>query len=171
MMISGRSGEAPSAARASAASQLSGRRPARMSAARGASDASTAATKIKLGLAVLRVLKAGKIYNGFSFVLFPGLNLRGVELVADAAYGADELGVLGVALDLLAQVRDVDVAGALVAVELGLPELVHDLAAGEDLSGAADQEAEQLELGAGEADRLAAPPRTHGAGGGARGRA
>src|ERR1044072_4451975 len=105
MMISGRSGEAPSAARASAASQVSGRRPARMAAVRGAAAASTTATKIKPGLAVLRVLKAGKIYNGFSFVLFPGLNLRGVELVADAAYGADELGVLGGGLDLLARGR------------------------------------------------------------------
>src|SRR5262249_10580117 len=65
-------------------------------------------------------------------------------------------GALGVALDLLAQVGDVDVAGALVAVELGLPELLHDLATGKDLAGAADQEAQELELGAGQVDRLAA---------------
>ena len=43
---------------------------------------------------------------------------------------SDELGVLRVALDLLAQVGDVDVAGAHVAVELGLPELLHDLERG-----------------------------------------
>src|SRR5262249_28052716 len=81
-----------------------------------------------------------------------------LELVADAAHGDDQLRALGIALDLLTEVGDVDVAGALVAVELGLPELLHDLAAGEDLAGAADEQAQQLELRAGEADRLA----THG---------
>src|SRR6478752_7502237 len=78
------------------------------------------------------------------------LGRGGVELVADAAYGEDELGVLGVALDLLAEVGDVDVTGSLVAVELGLPQLLHDLGAGEDLAGAADEEAQELELRAGQ---------------------
>ncbi len=77
----------------------------------------------------------------------------GAELVADAAHREHQLGPLRVALDLLAQVRDVDVAGSLVAVELGLPELLHDLRAGEDLAGAADEQAQQLELRAGQVDR------------------
>ena len=51
-----------------------------------------------------------------------------------------------------------DVAGADVAVELGLPELLHDLVAGEDLAGAAGEQAQQLELGAGQADLLTADP-------------
>ncbi len=49
-----------------------------------------------------------------------------------------------------------DVAGADVAGELGLPELLHDLEPAEDLPGALGQEAKHLELGAGQVDGLAA---------------
>ena len=45
----------------------------------------------------------------------------GFELVADPAHREHQLRVLRVALDLLAQVGDMDVAGPLVPVELGLP--------------------------------------------------
>src|SRR6185436_12710652 len=79
-----------------------------------------------------------------------------VVLIANAAHGQDQLRLLRVALDLLAQVRDVDVAGALVAIELGLPQLLHDLGAGENLARAGDEEAQQLELRAGEVDGDAA---------------
>src|SRR5918995_3065724 len=78
------------------------------------------------------------------------------ELVADAAHRHHQLGVLGVALDLLAQVRDVDVAGAHVAPELGLPQLLHDLLAGEDLARALRQQPQHLELRPGQVDGLAA---------------
>ena len=78
------------------------------------------------------------------------------ELVADAAHGQHQLGVLGVALDLLAQVGDVDVAGADVAAELRLPQLLHDLLAAEDLARVAGQQAQDLELRARQVDGLAA---------------
>ena len=49
-----------------------------------------------------------------------------------------------------------DVAGANVAGELGLPELLHDLEAAEDLAGALGEQPQDLELGAGQVDGLAA---------------
>src|SRR5262249_235001 len=58
--------------------------------------------------------------------------------------------------DLLPEIGDVDVAGALVAFELGLPELLHDLRAGEPLAGPAGEQPQQLKLGAGQVDRGAA---------------
>src|SRR6476620_7204947 len=77
-------------------------------------------------------------------------------LIANAAHGQHQFRLLGVPLDLLAQVGDVHVAGPLVAVELGLPELLHDLGPGEDLPWPGDEEAQQLELRAGQVDRHAA---------------
>ena len=78
------------------------------------------------------------------------------QTVAHSAHGDHELRVLRVALDLLAQVRDVDVAGADVAGELRLPELLHDLEPAEDLARVLGQQPQHLELGAGQVDRLAA---------------
>ena len=49
-----------------------------------------------------------------------------------------------------------DIAGTDVALELGLPELLHDLLAREDLAGILRQEAEDLELRPRQVDRLAA---------------
>src|SRR3954449_13606368 len=81
------------------------------------------------------------------------------ELVADAANGHELLGPLRVALDLAAQVRHVDVARALVADVRAVPQVLHHLAAREDLLGLAGEEREQLELRRREPDRL--PLRLH----------
>src|SRR3989304_5938756 len=59
-----------------------------------------------------------------------------------------------VSLDLPAEVRDVRVARARVADVGALPEVLHDLVAGEDLAGPLGEEAEQLELRGREADGL-----------------
>ena len=48
-----------------------------------------------------------------------------------------------------------DVAGAHVAAELGLPELLHDLLAREDLARVLDEQPQDLELRARQVDRLA----------------
>src|SRR5918995_3101687 len=78
------------------------------------------------------------------------------ELVPDAPDRQHELGLLRVALDLLAQVRDVDVARPHVTLELALPQLLHDLLAAEHLTGPAGEQPQYLELRAREIDRLAA---------------
>src|SRR5215218_9405672 len=81
------------------------------------------------GTPSLRVKCSGQLsYAGAPFSLFvsqppPGSACRersgGLDQpVADAAHGEHELRILGVALDLLPQVGDVDVAGADVAAEL-----------------------------------------------------
>src|SRR5918995_3581185 len=72
------------------------------------------------------------------------------ELVAHAAHGEHQLGLLRVALDLLAQVGDVDVAGADVARELRLPQLLHDLQPAEHLPGSLREQPQHLELRAGQ---------------------
>ncbi len=57
------------------------------------------------------------------------------EAVADAAHGEEELGLLRVALDLLAQVADVDVDGARVAVLGVAPDVLEQRLAGEHAAG------------------------------------
>ena len=54
------------------------------------------------------------------------------EAVAGAAHGLDVAGFVGVRLDLLADVLDVDVGRAQLAVEVPVPEVAHDLLAGVD---------------------------------------
>ncbi len=83
-------------------------------------------------------------------------NARSVlgEAIADPPHREDQLGVLRIALDLLAQVGDVDVAGPDVSAELGLPELLHDLLAREDLARVLGEQPQHLELRAGQVDRL-----------------
>src|SRR5207237_10893627 len=60
---------------------------------------------------------------------------HGDELVADRTHRHQTLRLRRVALDLPAQVRDVDVAGALVADVGAAPEVLHDLAPREDAVG------------------------------------
>ena len=76
--------------------------------------------------------------------------------ISDPAHGEHELGLLRVALDLLAQVGDVHVAGAHVAGELRLPELLHDLEPAENLTRALGEQAKYLKL---RAVRLTGSPR------------
>ena len=77
------------------------------------------------------------------------------EAVADAAHGEEELGLLGVALELLAQVADVDVDGARVAVLGVAPDVLEQGLAAEHPAGRAGEGAEDLELDVGDADLLA----------------
>ena len=77
------------------------------------------------------------------------------EAVADAAHGEEELGLLRVALELLAQVPDVDVDGARVAVLGVAPDVLEQRLAGEHPAGRAGERAEDLELDVGDPDLLA----------------
>src|SRR5918994_1679842 len=77
------------------------------------------------------------------------------EAVADAADREDEVGLLGVALDLLAQVADVDVDRARVAVGGVAPDPREQHVAREDPAGAAGQRVGDLELDEGRGDALA----------------
>src|SRR5262245_58829404 len=55
------------------------------------------------------------------------LSLRPCEAVADATYCQQARRLRRIRLDLLAQVRDVDVAGTDVGHERGLPRVLEDL--------------------------------------------
>src|ERR671912_1767769 len=77
------------------------------------------------------------------------------QLVADSSHGHDPLGNLRVAFDLAPEIRDVDVAGALVAHVAALPELLHQLAPAEHTIRVRRHEGKQRELGAREATGLA----------------
>src|SRR3954451_15919114 len=78
------------------------------------------------------------------------------EAVADAAHREDVFGLLGVGLELLAQVADVDVDRARVAVGRGGPHAREQHVAREDASGALGKGAEDLELDERGRDDLAA---------------
>src|ERR1700722_5277366 len=80
------------------------------------------------------------------------------ESVADAADREHEFGVLGVELDLLAQVADVDVDRALVAVGRVAPDPRQQHVAGEHPARRARQCRQQLELDVGQLDVVAADP-------------
>ena len=54
------------------------------------------------------------------------------ELVPDAPHGPDQLGIVGAVAELLADAADVHVDDALVAEEVEAPDLLEELAAGED---------------------------------------
>src|SRR5918997_2823205 len=88
----------------------------------------------------------------------PGFSPKSLSLaenIPDAPRGVDELGVAGVALDLLAQVADVDVHRALVA-ELVAPHPPQQRATREHPPGARGERHQKLELGVGEVHLLAA---------------
>src|SRR5947208_2345394 len=77
----------------------------------------------------------------------PGFSPRGrflAENIPDTPRGVDELGVAGVALDLLAEVADVDVHRALVA-ELVAPHPSQERAAREHSSRARGEGHQELE--------------------------
>src|SRR5207244_4533252 len=78
----------------------------------------------------------------------------GVELVADAPDGEDELGVGVIALDASPQPADVNVHGARLDVRLGAPYEVQQLEPIVHPIGVADEELEQLELAQREAEAL-----------------
>src|SRR4051794_13292465 len=67
------------------------------------------------------------------------------EAVADAAHRDEVLRLLGVALELLAQVADVDVHRPRVAVGGVAPDAGEQHVAGEDATGAAGEGREDLE--------------------------
>src|SRR5215210_4179068 len=72
------------------------------------------------------------------------------ELVTDATYRHHPFRVRSVAFDLVPEVRDVDVAGALVPDVRRVPQVLHDLAAAEDTLRLLREQHEELELGRGE---------------------
>src|SRR5215216_7427055 len=76
------------------------------------------------------------------------------ENIPDTPRGVDELGVPGVALDLLAEVADVDVHRTLVA-ELVAPHPAQERAPREHPAGARGERHQELELGVGEVHVLA----------------
>ena len=78
------------------------------------------------------------------------------EAVADAAHGEQVLGVLGVALDLFAQVADVDIDRARVAVGGVTPDAGQEHVAREYPARGAGQRREDLELDVGQLGVLAA---------------
>src|SRR5262249_59441705 len=77
-----------------------------------------------------------------------------VEAVAGAAHGQDQGGLRGIALELLAQVADVHVDCARLAVGRSAPDRLQQLLAAEDAAAMGDQGAQHLELDVGERDPL-----------------
>src|ERR687890_725646 len=87
----------------------------------------------------------------------PGFSARVLflaENIPDTPRGVDELGVAGVALDLLAEMADVNVHRALVA-ELVAPHPPQERAAREHPARARGEGHQELELGVGEVHLLA----------------
>ncbi len=78
------------------------------------------------------------------------------EPIAGAAHGEDQLGLAGVALDLLAQVAHVDVDRPRLAVVGAAADALEQLPAAEDDAGIAREERQELELDEGELDRRVA---------------
>src|SRR6186997_2537146 len=76
------------------------------------------------------------------------------EPVADPAHGEQVLRLLRVLLQLLAQVADVDVDGARVAVVGVAPDVLEQGLAGEDAPRRTRERAEDLELDVGDFDLL-----------------
>src|SRR5262249_48955919 len=80
--------------------------------------------------------------------------VHGLQDVARAAHGVDHRLAAGV--DLLAQVRDVELDDVRLATEVVVPHPVEDLRLAEDPPGVAHEVAQQLELGRGQVDRVVA---------------
>src|SRR6185503_18173698 len=83
------------------------------------------------------------------------LRLRLGDAIADAVHGLDEARPRGVRLELAADVLDVRVDGALVALEGHAVHRVEKLGAGEDAAGLSGHRHEDLELGRGQVHRAA----------------
>src|ERR1041385_887097 len=81
------------------------------------------------------------------------------EAISRAADGADETRALRVVAELLPQPADQHVDGAVVRVPVDAASLVHDAVARERAAAVAHQEAEELELGAGEIELAAVESR------------
>src|ERR1700710_665497 len=82
--------------------------------------------------------------------------VRVAEAIADAAHGEEVLRLLGVELELLAQMADVDVDRARVAVGGVAPDPRQQHLAGVDAARVAGERGEDLELDERRLDRLAA---------------
>src|SRR5919202_3614757 len=82
-----------------------------------------------------------------------GIRSHCEELVADPAHGDEPLRPARRLLDLAPEVRDVDVAGALVAYVRRVPEVLHDLAAAVDPLGLLREKGEEAELRRSQPDR------------------
>src|SRR2546429_135304 len=87
-----------------------------------------------------------------------GIRSHCEELVADPAHGDEPSRPARRLLDLAPEVRDVDVARALVADVRAVPEVLHDLAPAVDALGLLREEREQAELRGGQADRPPVDP-------------
>src|SRR5216683_4024347 len=85
----------------------------------------------------------------------PVSSVQGLQHVADAADRVDQRLAAGV--DLLAQVADVQLDDMGLAAEVVVPDPVQDLRLGQHPARVALEIPEQLELGSGEVDKLAAP--------------
>src|SRR5665647_1052552 len=82
-------------------------------------------------------------------------NLGGTRTVADAAHGHDDLGMLGVVLDLRTQALDVDVDQTRVTGVPITPHLLEQHLAGEHLPRLACEGNEEVELQGGQRQWLA----------------
>src|SRR5438874_7584368 len=80
------------------------------------------------------------------------------EAVADTRNRVDVMGLLGVALDLLAQPVDMSVDGAGLDLDLVAPDLAKQLATADHLASLRCEQGEEVELGQGEGDFLAVAP-------------
>src|ERR687898_2528620 len=84
------------------------------------------------------------------------LAIRVPEAIADPAHREQVLGLLGIALELLAKVPDVDVDRARIPVGGVAPDVLQQALAAEHPPGGAREHRQDLELDVGEADRLPA---------------
>src|SRR5947199_2959862 len=81
---------------------------------------------------------------GKDFRLTTIRSIRGAEPVADAGFGQRELRALGIGLDLLAELADID-AQILRVSEL-VPQLLQEEAVGQHLAGVLHQHAQEIVL-------------------------
>ena len=86
-----------------------------------------------------------------------------MELVTQPNAGDKELGLLGIALELLAQPTDVDVDGACGDAGAVSPDLALELIAANQLSGALGKVAKELKLAGRERNVLAVAQELSGA--------
>src|SRR5512140_2165235 len=85
--------------------------------------------------------------------------LHGLELVADPADGHQSFRPGRITLELAADVRDMQVARALVTDERAVPEVAHDLAPREHPLRLSGEQGEQFELGCGQRELFVADAR------------
>src|ERR1700744_40338 len=80
----------------------------------------------------------------------PPASVTALEPEPDPAHGRDEAGAVRVVAELAAEPGDVHVQGLGRGPPLGVPDLAHDLLAGDHLAGVPEQDPEQIELLGGE---------------------